>query len=155
MYDVEVTREFNAPVGRVWEAWSTPEGIRAWWGPGPFTCPHAEVDLRPGGSALVAMRAPEEFGGGDQWAVWDFTDVEPGRRFEYVFRFTDENGAPTPPPMEGIPADGRHEVVFEDLGGRTRMRMVEHGYTTPEARDMSREGLEACLDKMDAHVTGG
>ncbi|MBA8809623.1 hypothetical protein FHX71_003599 [Promicromonospora sukumoe] len=33
--------------------------------------------------------------------------------------------------------------------------MVEHGYTTAEARDMSRQGLEACLDKMGAYVAGG
>ena len=30
--------------------------------------------------------------------------------------------------------------------------MTEHGYTTEEARDMSRGGLEQCLDKMAALV---
>ena len=37
--------------------------------------------------------------------------------------------------------------------GRTRLEMTEHGYTTAEARDMSRAGLEQCLDKMAARVT--
>jgi hypothetical protein len=31
--------------------------------------------------------------------------------------------------------------------------MTEHGYTTEEARDLSRGGLEQCLDKMAALVS--
>jgi uncharacterized protein YndB with AHSA1/START domain len=148
-YDVDVTREFDGPVERVWDAWSTSEGLRSWWGPGPFTCPSAEVDLRAGGRVLLAMRAPAEFGGGDTWSTWDFTVVEPMRSIEYVFNFSDADGVRQLPPMDGVPADGRHEVEITDLGaGRSRIHMVEHGYATAEARDMSQQGLEACFDKM-------
>ncbi|MGW2095927.1 SRPBCC family protein [Promicromonospora sukumoe] len=155
-FDVDVTRDLDGPADRAWAAWSTPEGLRSWWGPGPFTCPAAEVDLRVGGRALVAMRAPAEYGGGDQWSTWDFSLVEPVRRIEYTFRFSDADGAPQDPPMPGVPAEGRHEVEITDLGGgRSRIHMVEHGYTTAEVRDMSREGLEACLDKMAAYVADG
>ena len=63
-FDVDVTRDLDGPVEAAWAAWSTPEGLRAWWGPGPFTCPAAEVDLRVGGRALIAMRAPAEYGAG-------------------------------------------------------------------------------------------
>lgn len=153
MYDVDVTREFDGPAERVWDAWSTSEGLRSWWGPGPFTCPSAKVDLRVGGRALVAMRAPAELGGEDTWSTWDFTLVEPLRRIEYVFNFSDADGVGQPPPFDGVPADGRHEVEISDLGaGRSRIHMVEHGYGTAEARDMSQQGLEACLDKMAQYV---
>lgn len=152
-YDVDVTREFDGPVERVWDAWSTSEGLRSWWGPGPFTCPSAEVDLRAGGRALLAMRAPAEFGGGDTWSTWGFTVVEPMRRIEYVFYFSDADGVRQLPPMDGVPADGRHEVEITDLGaGRSRIHMVEQGYATAEARDMSQQGLEACFDKMAVRV---
>lgn len=54
-----------------------------------------------------------------------------------------------------MPADGRHEVELTDLGaGRSALRFVEHGYSTAEARDLSQQGLEACLDKMAAFVAG-
>lgn len=152
-YDVDVTRELDGPAERVWEAWSTSDGLRSWWGPGPFTCPFAEIDLRVGGRALLAMRAPAEFGGGVQWSTWNFTLVEPSRRIEYVFTFSDADGVPQPPPFDGVPAEGRHEVELTDLGdGRSRIRIVEHGYTVAEARDLSQQGLEACLDKMAASV---
>ena len=52
-------------------------------------------------------------------------------------------------PADGVPARGDHEVLLTALdGGRTRLEMVEHGYTTEDARDMSQGGLEQCLDKM-------
>ncbi|MDQ6778267.1 MAG: SRPBCC domain-containing protein [Actinomycetota bacterium] len=31
------------------------EHLRRWWGPGEFTRPEAEVDLRPGGAYRLVM----------------------------------------------------------------------------------------------------
>jgi uncharacterized protein YndB with AHSA1/START domain len=153
-YDVEVTRTFEVPVERAWRAWADADEVKKWWGPDGFTCPVAEVDLRVGGRTLVAMRAPAEYGGGDFYNTWDFTRVDPGSRIEYTSNFADAEGnrltsaeAGLPP---DIPVDGRHEVTFRDLGGgRTEMRMVEHGYTSSDMRDQSRMGLDQCLDKME------
>jgi uncharacterized protein YndB with AHSA1/START domain len=39
--DLVFTRVFDAPIGRVWKAWSEPEEVRRWWGPKGFTCPIA------------------------------------------------------------------------------------------------------------------
>ena len=44
-FDVEVSREFDAPIERVWAAWTTPADLREWWGPEGFTCPRAEAVL--------------------------------------------------------------------------------------------------------------
>jgi uncharacterized protein YndB with AHSA1/START domain len=159
-YDVSVVREFEAPIDRVWAAWTQPDDLREWWGPTGFTCPRAEADVRVGGRILVTMRAPDEFGGFEQHSAWDLTEVEAPRLLRYVFRFTDAEGSPITPAQAGIPGDGvpergEHEVVLTATGDdRTRLEMVEHGYTTTEARDMSQAGLEQCLDKMAALVDG-
>ena len=158
-FDVSVQREFDAPIERVWDAWTTPDGLRAWWGPTGFSCPHAEADIRPGGRIFVTMRAPAEYGGFEQHSTWNFTEVEPLRRIHYLFTFADAEGNRISPAEAGIPdgvPDGsEHEVVLTDLGnGRTRLEMTEHGYTTIEARDLSQGGLEQCLDKMAALVEG-
>ena len=153
-FDVRVEREFDAPIDRVWAAWTTPEDLRAWWGPTGFTCPRAEADIRPGGRIFVTMRAPAEWGGFEQHSLWELTEVEPPRRLGYVFRFADASGTAITPaeagiPADGVPAKGEHEVLLTPLeGSRTRLEMVEHGYTTEGARDMSQGGLEQCLDKM-------
>lgn len=157
-FDVSVQREFDAPIERVWDAWTTPDGLRAWWGPTGFSCPHAEADIRPGGRIFVTMRAPAEWGGADYHNRWDITEVEPPRRLRYVMRFADAAGTAISAAEAGIPADGvpergEHEVLLTALeDGRTRLDMVEHGYTTKEARDMSQGGLEQCLDKMAVYV---
>ena len=164
-FDVRVEREFDAPIERVWAAWTTEDDLRAWWGPTGFTCPRAEADIRPGGRIFVTMRAPAEWGGLDYHNTWDLTEVEPPRRLAYVTRFADAVGTPISPaeagiPADGVPAQGEHEVLLTAIdGGRTRLQMVEHGYTTEDARDMSRGGLEQCLDKMaqlvEATTEGG
>jgi hypothetical protein len=48
-----------------------------------------------------------------------------------------------------------HVVLFEAAGDdTTEMTVTEYGYTTEEARDLSRSGMEQCLDKMAAMFTG-
>lgn len=156
-YDVVVSREFAAPIDRVWHAWTEPEGLRAWWGPRGFTCPRADVDLRVGGRILVTMRAPAEYGGGDYHNSWTITALEAPHRLEYEHRFADADGRPIPRAEAGIP-DGVpdfavHEVRLTDLGdGRTRLDMAEYGFLTEEARDLSKSGLDQCLDKMAEYL---
>jgi uncharacterized protein YndB with AHSA1/START domain len=157
-YDVHVVREFDAPIERVWAAWTRPDDLRAWWGPTGFTCPRAEADIRPGGRIFVTMRAPDEWGGLEQHSTWSITEVEAPRLLRYVFRFADAEGNAITPaeagiPDAGVPDRGEHEVQLTGIAdGRTRLEMTEHGYTTTEARDMSQGGLEQCLDKMAALV---
>ena len=151
--DLVVTRVFDAPVKQVWKSWSDSEQVMQWWGPIGFTCPLAEMDFREGGKSLVCMRAPKEYGGQDMYSTWTYTKIAPNERIEYTFNFADKDGNKLIPAQIGIPAgvpeDGHHVIIFKDLGdNRTEMTMTEHGYTTDQAYDTSKAGLEQCLDKM-------
>lgn len=44
--DLVVTRIFDAPVERVWKAWSEPEAVREWWGPTGFRHPWSKRSTR-------------------------------------------------------------------------------------------------------------
>ena len=57
--DLVVSRQLRAPRELVWRVWTDPAHIVRWWGPNRFTCPHAEIDLRPGGALRFDMRAPD------------------------------------------------------------------------------------------------
>jgi uncharacterized protein YndB with AHSA1/START domain len=160
LFSVEVRREFDAPVERVWRAWTEPDDLRRWWGPTGFECPRAEADVRVGGRIFVTMRAPAEWGGVEQHSTWTISELEPPTLLSYVFRFADADGDPISAADAGIPAgvpdEGLHEVRLSDLGGgRTLLEMSEQGYGSLEARDMSLGGLEQCLDKMAVLVEGG
>ena len=150
-HDVTLTRIFDASLTALWRAWTDPELIKAWWGPAGFSCPVADVDLRQGGVTLVAMRAPESMAMRDIYNTWTYTEIVPEQRIEYVFRFTDASGRTVPPIAPGVPEAGRHVVTLEPVGeARTQLTIVEYGYTTEAARDMSLAGLSQCLDKMAA-----
>ena len=55
----------------------------------------------------------------------------------------------------GDPCYGPHVITFKSVGdARTEIVVTEHGYTTEQARDLSRAGMEQCLDKMAAMFAG-
>ena len=63
---VIVRRVIAASRERVFRSWTEPGQLKRWWGPGGFSCPAAEVDLRPGGTYRLVMLAP---GGAPEMSV--------------------------------------------------------------------------------------
>jgi uncharacterized protein YndB with AHSA1/START domain len=47
---IVIERVFDAPLERVWKAWTDPEMFVRWWGPKDFTTPAYKADFRVGGS---------------------------------------------------------------------------------------------------------
>ncbi len=154
--DLVVTRVFNAPVKQVWKAWSDPELVMRWWGPVGFTCPVAKMDFREGGTSLVCMRAAKDFlGGQDMFNMWTYEKIVPMKRFIYILRFADKDGNMMDPAKQGlpleIPKEVRNEVTFKDLGkDKTEVTVTEYGWMVGQLMEMSKMGLEQCLDKMAA-----
>lgn len=151
--DLIVTRLFDAAVDRVWHAWSDGDHVKQWWGPTGFTCPVANIDFRVGGTSLVCMRPPREFGGPDMYNSWTYTRIVPNERLEFVLDWADKDGNRVDPVSMGLPPfmprDVRHVITFEPLGGdRTKMTVSEYGYSNDQLLDLSKAGLEQCLDKM-------
>jgi uncharacterized protein YndB with AHSA1/START domain len=150
-----LTRVFDAPVEAVWRAWTEPDLVKRWWGPESFTAPVAEMDVRVGGTSLVCMRAPAEFGGQDLYNTWTYEAVVPEERLEFVNRFTDQHRTQVDPASLGlppaIPREVRHVLTFKPLGDdRTEFSVTEYGYPDEEIVAMSRGGMEQVLDKLAA-----
>ncbi len=57
--DLVLEREIDVPVELVWEAWTTPDSIKEWFCPKPWSVSSCEIDLRPGGKFNTVMRSPE------------------------------------------------------------------------------------------------
>jgi uncharacterized protein YndB with AHSA1/START domain len=148
---------FDAPVEMVWKAWTDSEQVKRWWGPKGFTAPIANMDVREGGRSLVCMRAPPELGGHDMYNTWSYRKVDLHRRLEFVLNFTDKDGTKLDPAKmgmpPGIPKDVPHVVTFEAAEGKTVLTVTESGYISDQAHDISKAGLEQCLDKMAAALS--
>lgn len=57
--ELVLTRLIDAPRDKVFQAWTDPQLLKQWFAPLPWTTPHVELDVRPGGSSLIVMRSPE------------------------------------------------------------------------------------------------
>lgn len=57
--DLVLEREIDVPRELIWKAWTTPEHLKQWFCPKPWTVTHCEIDLRPGGMFSTVMRSPE------------------------------------------------------------------------------------------------
>jgi uncharacterized protein YndB with AHSA1/START domain len=125
-------------------------------GAGGFTSPVAIMDVREEGTSLVCMRSPQ---GQDLYNTWEYREVVPMRRLEFILNFADENGNRVDPAALGlppeVPQDVRHVITFESAGdNRTTMTVTEFGYTSDQIFDISKAGLQQCLDKMTAAFAG-
>ena len=47
-HEIVITRVFDAPRTRVFEAWTTAEQVARWWDPSRVPLAMCEIDLRPG-----------------------------------------------------------------------------------------------------------
>ena len=105
-----LTRIIDAPRDKLFKAWTQPELLKQWFAPLPYTTPHVEIDLRPGGSSLVVMRDPngQEF---PNRGV--YLEVVPDERLVFTDAFTSAWQPSEKPFMTGI-------LTFEDHGGKTR-----------------------------------
>jgi uncharacterized protein YndB with AHSA1/START domain len=104
---VRITREFDAPVDKVFRAHTDPELFKQWNGPNSLETRIEHMDCRTGGSYRYVMtRDDEEYG-----FHGCFHEVRPPELIVQTFTF------------EGVP-DGvaLEKLAFEDLGhGRTRL----------------------------------
>ncbi|WP_214072888.1 SRPBCC domain-containing protein [Mucilaginibacter sp. dw_454] len=84
-----VTRAFNAPVEKVWRAWTEAEQLDKWWAPKPWKAITKTMDFTPGGMWLYCMAGPN---GEKAWCRVDFHTIEAGKSFTATASFCDENG---------------------------------------------------------------
>jgi uncharacterized protein YndB with AHSA1/START domain len=140
---VRITRIIEAPREEVFRAWTQPEQIRQWWGPGEFTCPEAEVDLRPGGRYRLAMQPIE----GDPFIVGGtYREVEPPVRLVYTWCWE-----------TGPAADGSESLVtieFNERGERTELVLTHTEFPEAHGPAPYQMGWEGGLDKFQALLAG-
>lgn len=75
------TREIDAPLDRVWDAWHDPARIAKWWGPAGFHSTVRELDVREGGRFEVIMHGPD---GTDYRNLYVFDHVQERRQLVYT-----------------------------------------------------------------------
>jgi len=151
---VVITRIFNAPVEKVWAAWTEPELIKKWWGPKDFTAPEVKVDLRVGGKYLYCMhgRPGPEMPAQDFWSTGTYEEIVPLQKLVCSDSFSDAEGNVVPAStygMEDFPDVLRVTIEFERLSdGKTKMTLTHEGAPSGEHASNMETGWNQSFDKL-------
>lgn len=134
---VRLVEVFDAPRERVFAAWTEPDELKSWWGPGRYKTTRADVDLRPGGRYELVLEP------GAMHLVGEFCEIVPPERLVYTWQW-----------VSGVP-DTRESLVtveFRDLGARTEVVLLHDSFAGPGPVDMYGAGWASGLAKLRIHL---
>ncbi|MCW3072430.1 MAG: polyketide cyclase [Bacteroidetes bacterium] len=130
---ITVEATVNAPLEKVWSAWTGPEHITKWNSASPdWHTPKATNDLRVGGKFFSRMEAKDGSMGFDFEGIYDEV-----RQHEYI---------------EYHMADGRQvKTTFKDNGGQTEIT-TNFDAETENPVEMQKGGWQAIMDNFKAYT---
>jgi len=130
--ELVVTRTFDAPARRVFEAWTRPELFRQWWVPksSPVPLLSCEMDARTGGRYRLvfgqdAANSMAFFG--------KYLDVSPPARLVWTNEENADAAVTT--------------VTFEEKDGRTRL-VLQECHPSKAALDEACSGMEGAMPEQ-------
>jgi uncharacterized protein YndB with AHSA1/START domain len=139
--EVTVTRIFDAPRALVFEAFTSPEHLKRWWGPHGFTVHVCEMEARVGGAWHIRMRSPQGVEDRQRGVIREIVAPE---RFVFTYAFEDESG------RRG------HEtivtVTFADVGNKTEVTVHQGIFESVEVRDDHVRGWGEALDNFASYL---
>ncbi|MBK7441719.1 MAG: SRPBCC domain-containing protein [Chitinophagales bacterium] len=143
---VYITREFDAELSLVWDAFTKAELLDQWVAPKPWTSKTKYIHFEVGGKRLYAMVSPD---GMERWAIQEYLSITPKTAFKLYNCFSDKDGNPE---LTG----SEWSYAFSEINGKTTVhisiyneslermeRMIEMGFT--EGYNASMLNLEALL----------
>lgn len=135
---LEITRIFDAPPSRVFDAWLTREEWEAWIGPEGVNCEVPMLEPDVGGRYRLIMHLPA---GRTLKVTGVFTAVERAKTLAFTW------GA------EGDPRETLVTLTFTDLNGRTELKLRQEGLPTATDRDSHGAGWNSALDKLSRYLS--
>ena len=146
---VFITREFDADLALVWDAFTKPEILDQWVAPRPFTAKTKYMDFKVGGRRFYAMVSPD---GQENWLLQKYTSITPKTNFKMFNAFADKDENPQLPGSDW-------DYTFSEQNGKTKvsiiiynesrerlLKMIEMGFT--EGYKASMQNLENLLTSL-------
>jgi uncharacterized protein YndB with AHSA1/START domain len=145
-----IERVFDAPRELVFEAWTNPEHLLAWFAPRGCTVSYSHIDVRPGGRFLSRIQNPSF---GDCWCVGEYLEVVAPERIVYSIAIADSKGNKVDPAHAGHHPDWPREtivrVTLEDDHGSTRLTLEQNASTALAKQTGAYPSWLQMLDELD------
>ncbi len=131
-----IRRRLNAPPARVYDAWTRPEVLVRWFGPGDTRVVRAEADVRVGGRFNIVFE-------GDDGEIHDvsgtYREVVANRRLVFTWTWI------STPERESVVT-----VALAPDGDATLLVLTHEAFFNETVRDNHRSGWSQGLDKLEA-----
>ena len=132
-------RRLKAPPAKVFAAWTDPEKVKRWMGPGEVKALHVESDPRTGGRYHWVMQAPD---GEEHDVSGVYREVVADRKLVFTWAWK------TMPERQSLVT-----VLLEPDGDGTLLTLTHEQFFDEEARDRHQSGWNGALDKMEKLFT--
>jgi len=133
--ELRLKRLIRAPREEVFSAWTDPEQLKQWWGPGHVTCPEAHVDLREGGAYRIANL---EADGSITWISGMFERIRRPEELVYTWQIASRPDETT-----------LVRVAFHLHPEGTELELIHERFAMEATRDMHLQGWNGCIDKLE------
>lgn len=135
---LNLARSYPVAPEKVWRAWTDPEAIKRWWGPGTEHDPVslAQLDVRVGGRFRIVFGGPQ---GRDHEVTGVYREVVPNRKL--VFTWTWPNSTPE--------RESLVTITFRGVGRGTELDFRHEQFFDESVRDGHREGWSESFAKLD------
>lgn len=147
--EVQFERIYDAPIEKVWRAWTDPEELKKWWGPDNVIIPECEIDLRVGGKFYIVMEATQAMGPyqGARWPTeGTFSLIENGVRLAYSGKAWTEGK------REETEIEQNFDLSLEQVNDMTKITVkitiIKAGPNSSMAVQGLKVGLKQQLDKL-------
>ncbi|HEX3939416.1 MAG TPA: SRPBCC domain-containing protein [Xanthobacteraceae bacterium] len=128
-------RRLNAAPAKVFAAWTDPEKVKHWMGPGEVKVLRVESDPRPGGNFRWVMRSPD---GETHDVSGVYREVVPDRKLVFTWAWV------TTPERESLVT-----VDIKPDGDGSLLTLTHEQFFDEDARDRHQGGWSGALDKME------
>ncbi|WP_214410519.1 SRPBCC family protein [Sphaerisporangium fuscum] len=154
LQEVAITRVFDAPRERVFDAWTVADAFAQWWGPRGTHSPRetVEIDARPGGhwKATIVMEATEETERVEQPFFGVYRELVRPERLSFTL------GDPLDPEFLARSEAGEGEelvtLTFTERDGGTEMKFLQVGYLPAETVPKAVEGWGSFFDCLAEYL---
>jgi len=129
---VFITREFDADLSLVWDAFTKPEILDQWNAPAPYTAKTKYMNFEVGGKRFYAMVSPE---GQERWLIQKYTSISPKTNFKYFNAFADKDESPELPGSDW-------DFTFSEQNGTTKVSITIYNESLARMEKMIEMGFK-------------
>ncbi len=134
MNQIRIQRTLNAPVAKVFEAWSNPEAMSRWFFPGQMSC-EVQNDFRVGGAYRLKMKGEEN----DYLHTGEYREIVKDKKIAFTW-------------SSHIVSDTLVTVELAASGAGTALTLTHDLIKTEEALQQHMGGWNGCLDNLTAYL---